>query len=80
MKLGGERLRSHESVLKCLQCENEWSTMLERHGGRFITPQENLAIGVSEPRTCPGRGSNMSDQPLWKPAWESDMSGLGLSH
>jgi hypothetical protein len=29
--------------------------MLERRGGPFIAPQENLAIGVSETRTCPGR-------------------------
>jgi hypothetical protein len=29
--------------------------MLERRGGPFIA-QENLAVGVSETRICPGRG------------------------
>jgi hypothetical protein len=43
--------------------------------GAFIAPQENLAVGVSETRTCPGRGLDMSGHPLWKPAWEPDMSG-----
>jgi hypothetical protein len=36
----------------CIECPPE----LERHGGTFIAPQENLAVGVSEPRTCPGQG------------------------
>jgi hypothetical protein len=30
--------------------------MLERRGGPFIALQENLAVGVSETRTCLGRG------------------------
>jgi hypothetical protein len=30
--------------------------MLERREGPFIAPQENLAIGVSETRTCSSRG------------------------
>jgi hypothetical protein len=47
--------------------------MLERRGGPFIAPQENLAVGVSETRTCLGRGSDMSGQTLWKLAWEPDM-------
>jgi hypothetical protein len=58
---------------------NEWSIMLERRGGPFIAPQGNLAIGVLETQTCPGRGPNMSDQPLCNLAWGPDMSDLGLS-
>jgi hypothetical protein len=46
--------------------------MLERRGGPFIAPQEGLAVGVSETRTCPGRGLDMFDQP-------PDMFGPGLS-
>jgi hypothetical protein len=80
MKLRGERLRAQESISKYLQCENEWPPMLERRGGPFIAPQENLAIGVSETRTCPGRRSDMSGQPLWNPAWGPDMSGMRLIH
>jgi hypothetical protein len=38
--------------------------MLERCGGSFIAPQENLAVGVSQTRTYLSRGLNMSDQPL----------------
>jgi hypothetical protein len=53
--------------------------MLERRGGPFIAPQENLAVGVSEIQTCLCRGPDMSGQPLWKPAWGPDMSGPGLS-
>jgi hypothetical protein len=48
--------------------------MLERREGPFIAPQKNLAIGVSETRTCPG------GQPLWILACGSNMSGPGLSH
>jgi hypothetical protein len=48
--------------------------------GAFIASKENLAVGVSETRTCPGRGLDMSDQLLWNLAWGPDMSGLGLSH
>jgi hypothetical protein len=33
---------------------------LERCGGPFIAFQENLAVGVSETRTCLGRGPDMS--------------------
>jgi hypothetical protein len=53
--------------------------VLERRGGPFIAPQENLVIGVSETRTCLGRVLDMSGQPLWNPAWGPDMSGPGLS-
>jgi hypothetical protein len=47
--------------------------------GPFIAPQENLAVGVTETRTCPGWGLHMSRQPLWNPALGPDMSGPGLS-
>jgi hypothetical protein len=30
--------------------------VLERRGGPFIAPQENLVVGVLETRTCLGRG------------------------
>jgi hypothetical protein len=33
----------------CIECPPE----LERYGGPFIAPQENLAVGVSETQTCP---------------------------
>jgi hypothetical protein len=36
--------------------------MLERCRGPFIAPKENLAVGVSETQTCPGRGLDMSGQ------------------
>jgi hypothetical protein len=60
--------------------------------GAFYSPQENLAVGVSETRTCPGRGPNMSGHCLWNPAAKPDktvwpdnaerpnMSGLGAGH
>jgi hypothetical protein len=55
--------------------------MLERRGeGTFIAPQENLAVRVSETRTCSGQGLDMSGKPLWNPAWESDMSDPELNH
>jgi hypothetical protein len=79
MKLKGERLGAQESVSKCLQCENKWPLVLERYGGAFYSPQENLAVGVLEIRICPGRGLDMSGQPLCNPAWGPDMFGLGLS-
>jgi hypothetical protein len=81
MKLRGDRLGAQENVSKCLQYENEWSAMLERHGRAFIAPppQENLAVGVSETQTCPGRGPDMSDKLLWNLAWGPDMSDSGLS-
>jgi hypothetical protein len=43
-------------------------------GAFYSPPKGNLAIGVSEIRTCPDRGPDMSDQPLEKPARGSDMS------
>jgi hypothetical protein len=43
----------------CIECPAK----LERHGGPFIAPQENLVVGMSETRTCPGRGLDMSGQP-----------------
>jgi hypothetical protein len=39
-----------------------------------IVPQGNLAVGVSEIRTCPGRGPDKSGNHLWNPAWGLDMS------
>jgi hypothetical protein len=53
--------------------------MLERRGGPFIAPQENLAVGVSETWTCPCRGPDMSGEPLWKSAWGPDIFGSGHS-
>jgi hypothetical protein len=53
--------------------------VLERHGGPFIAPQENLAIGVSETRTCLGRGPDIPGTPLWKPACGPDISGPELT-
>jgi hypothetical protein len=53
--------------------------VLERYVGPFIAPQKNLAVRVSGTRTCPGQGPDMSDQPIWKLAWGTDMSGPGLS-
>jgi hypothetical protein len=66
----------------CIECPNE----LERRGGPFIAPQENLAVGVSKTRTCPGRGPDMSGKCLWNPATEPDkaerldMYGLVAGH
>jgi hypothetical protein len=84
MKLGGERLEAPESVSKCLQCQNEWSAVLERCGGPFITPQENLAVGVSETRTCPAQGrtcpANLSGTRLGHricPIWDLVAEELG---
>jgi hypothetical protein len=48
--------------------------------GAFYSPQENLAVWVSETRTCPGRGPDMFGQPRWNPAWGLNISGPGLSH
>jgi hypothetical protein len=61
--------------------------------GPFIAPQGNLVIGVSETRTCPSRGPDMSNHRLWNPAKKlnnsmftrdkaerPDMSGLGVRH
>jgi hypothetical protein len=53
--------------------------VLEMRGGGGIAPQENLAVGVLEIRTCPSRGSDMSGKSLWKLAWGPDMFGPGLS-
>jgi hypothetical protein len=50
----------------------------EARGG-FYNPQENLAVGVSETRTCPGWWPDMFGQPLWNPTWGPDMSDPGLS-
>jgi hypothetical protein len=44
-------------------------------GGPFIAPQGNLAVGVSETRTCLGQALNMSGHPLWNPAEEPDKYG-----
>jgi hypothetical protein len=59
----------------CIECPTE----LERRGGSFIAPQENLVIGVLETRTCLLWRPNMSGQPLWNSAWGPDISGPGLS-
>jgi hypothetical protein len=34
----------------------------------FYNPQENLAVGVSEIRTCPGQRPDMPATRLWNPA------------
>jgi hypothetical protein len=39
----------------------ESSFELERRGGPFIAPQENIVVGVSETRICLGRGPDMSE-------------------
>jgi hypothetical protein len=60
--------------------------MLERRGGPFIGPQENLVVGVSETRTCFSRGPDMSSQSHWNPAVKPDkaerpnMSSQGVGH
>jgi hypothetical protein len=60
--------------------------MLERRGGPFIAPQENLVVGVSETQTCSSRGPDMSSQSLWNPAVKPDkderpnMSSQGVGH
>jgi hypothetical protein len=61
-------------------CNVKWVANCAREawGRVFYSLQENLVVGVSETRTCPGLGTNMSDQPLWNPAWGPDMSGPGL--
>jgi hypothetical protein len=58
--------------------------VLERREGPFIAPQENLAIGVSETRTRPGRGrtcpANLSGNWLgdWIcPIWDLVVDELG---
>jgi hypothetical protein len=61
--------------------------------GAFIAPQGNLAVGVSETRTCPGRGRDMSCHHLWNLAKKldkarvtrdraerSDMFRMGVGH
>jgi hypothetical protein len=49
----------------CIECPSE----LERRGGPFIASQENLAVGVSETRTCPANlsGTRLGDWicPVW---------------
>jgi hypothetical protein len=50
--------------------------MIERHVGPFIAPQGNLPIGVSETRTCLGRGPNMFDHRLWNPTRKADKAGV----
>jgi hypothetical protein len=67
MKLGGERLGGQESVSKCLQAKMS-DQPSQRGVGAFYSPpppEGNLAVGVSETHICPGRGPNMSNQPLW---------------
>jgi hypothetical protein len=76
--LVGERLGAQESVSKCLQYELS-DLSCWRGVGAFYSPDENLAIGVSETQTCPGQGLDMSDQPFWNSAWGPDMSSPGLS-
>jgi hypothetical protein len=53
----------------CIECPLE----LERHGGGgfYSPPRESSRWGVRNP--------DLSDQPLWNPAWVPDMSSLGLS-
>jgi hypothetical protein len=60
--------------------------MLEMRGGTFIAHQENLAVRVSETRTCPSRGPDMFRHRLWNPAAKPDkaerpnMSDLGAGY
>jgi hypothetical protein len=44
--------------------------------GAFYSPQGNLAIGMSETRTCLDREADMSDHRLWNPAKKSDKDGV----
>jgi hypothetical protein len=46
--------------------------MLERHGGYFIAPKENIAVGVSETQTCPSWGPDMSGHRLWNMTGKPD--------
>jgi hypothetical protein len=72
---GWELKRVSQSV-----CNVQWVASSAREAwGPIIAPQENLVVGVSETRTCLGRGPDMSDQPLWNPTWGLDMSSSGLS-
>jgi hypothetical protein len=54
--------------------------------GSFISPQENLAVGVSKIWIYPGPRPDMSGHHLWNPdakpdiAERPDMSGLGPGH
>jgi hypothetical protein len=44
--------------------------------GPIIAPQGNLAVWVSETRTCPGQGPDMSSNRLWNPAKKPDKAGV----
>jgi hypothetical protein len=76
MELEGEGFGARDCLKVCAS-SSEWSNLLRRHGEPIIAPppQGNLPIGVSETRTCPIWGLDKSDNPLWNPAWELDMSG-----
>jgi hypothetical protein len=44
--------------------------------GTFYIPQGNLAVGVSETWTCPGRGPDMFVHHLWNPSQKPDKAGV----
>jgi hypothetical protein len=64
MKLEGERFGAHESVFQGVCNSVERPPELRVCERSFITPQGNLAIGVSEIRTCPDWGPDMSSDSL----------------
>jgi hypothetical protein len=43
--------------------------------GPFIAAEGNLAVGVSETRTCPDRGLDIYGHCLYNPAVKSDKAG-----
>jgi hypothetical protein len=59
----GRGLRTESSSWRSLKYEMSGQSCYRR-GGPFIAPQGNLAVGVSETRTCSGWGPDMSGQPL----------------
>jgi hypothetical protein len=78
VKLEGEResLSSRNIGSKGLQV----SGVVKRAEGAwasFYSPKRNLPIGVSEIRTCPTRGPDMSAKGYWNPALAPDISGAG---
>jgi hypothetical protein len=71
LRLGShkERLGRAQEAVKRLCRWSGTSSPRERGWRAFYREPGKLAIGVSETRTCPGRGSDMSGHPLWNPAW-----------
>jgi hypothetical protein len=64
-----ERLGRAQEAVKRLYKWSGTSSPRERWWRAFYRESGKLAVGVSETQTCPGRGPNMSDHPLWNPAW-----------